>query len=150
MEVFCCHLLCSQTRTTPIIPDVMKKTLITVICLAIATSTAKGDPARLQSIRAKAEKGDAKAQNQLGVYYQLGLSIEPNDEEAARWFRLAADQGEGEAQFNLGEMYEAGRGIQRDRGVALSWYKKSCESGCKCGCRSYRKLLRELEAELDQ
>jgi hypothetical protein len=127
----------------------MKTVLLSLLCLTVATHSALGDPARLQAIRAEAEKGDAKAQNKLGVYYQLGLSVEPSDVEAVKWFLLAADQGDGEAQFNLGEMFETGRGVTKDRRTALIWYRKSCDSGCKCGCRSYRKLFRELEAELN-
>lgn len=96
-------------------------------------------------ISEEAENGDAKAQNMLGVYYQLGLSAGQDDAESARWFRKAADQGHGEAQFNLGDAYEHGRGVPLDKQEALAWYKKSCDNGCKCGCRSYHILKKELD-----
>jgi hypothetical protein len=117
-----------------------------LILFALTSPVANADPARLQAIRAEAENGDANAQNKLGVYYKLGLSTEPSDIDAVRWFRKSAEQGNGEAMFNLGEMYETGRGVQQDKSEALSWYRKSCESGCKCGCRSYRKLRKETDA----
>lgn len=125
----------------------MKKVIPIILLFALLSPVAQADPARLQTIRTEAENGDAKAQNKLGVYYKLGLSTEPSDIDAVKWFRKAAEQGDGEAQFNLGEMYETGRGVQKDSREALSWYRKSCESGCKCGCRSYRKLRRELDQE---
>ena len=123
----------------------MKKTLVSLLFLMVLGVPARGDQARYLSIRAEAEQGDAKAQNKLGAYYQLGLNVEQDDIEAVKWFRLAAVQGEGEAQFNLGEMYENGRGVSLDKREALDWYRKSCDNGCKCGCRSYRILRKELE-----
>ncbi len=125
----------------------MKKTLLITLCMVVSVARANADPARLQEIRTEAEKGDPKAQNKLGVYYQLGLSVEPDEAEACRWFRKAAEQGDGEAQFNLGEIYETGRGVPVNKREALLWFRKSCDNGCKCGCRSFRKLKRELESE---
>ena len=40
-----------------------------------------------------AENGNAKAQNILGVMYNLGHGIQKDHKEAIKWFRLAAEQG---------------------------------------------------------
>lgn len=118
----------------------MKKTVITFLLLIASAMPVNADEARFLATLEKAEKGNAKAQNRLGTYYELGLSTEQSDVEAVKWFRKAAEQGYGEAQFNLGEMYERGRGVPQDIGQALVWYQKSCESGCRCGCRRLKKL----------
>ena len=123
----------------------MKRTYLILFFLMMSAIPAKADPERFRMIREEAMDGDAKAQNMLGVYYQLGLSTEQNEAEAAMWFRKAAEQGHGEAQFNLGDAYEHGRGVPLDLKEALAWYRKSCDNGCKCGCRSYRNLKKELE-----
>ena len=123
----------------------MKSIYLAVFLLLTLSVTARADPERFRMIREEAVNGDAKAQNMLGVYYQLGLSTEQNDAEAAKWFLKAAEQGHGEAQFNLGDAYEHGKGVPLDLKEALAWYRKSCDNGCKCGCRSYRNLKKELE-----
>jgi hypothetical protein len=130
-----------------IMPRQMRKILMTILSLLMLSVPAKANLKQFMLIREEAVSGDAKAQNKLGVYYQLGLSVEQSDTEAVKWFHMAAEQGEGEAQFNLGESYEYGRGVPVDKREALSWYRRSCDNGCRCGCRSYRKLNRELEKQ---
>ena len=56
--------------------------------------------------KAKAEAGDAIAQNKIGVMYDLGRGVLEDDKEAAKWYRKAAEQGHAEAQINLASMYQ--------------------------------------------
>lgn len=126
----------------------MKKILFTLVLFSFLTLPANADEARFRAIMLKAESGDAKAQNKLGTYYQLGLSTEQNDVEAVKWFRKAAGQGYNKAKFNLGEMYEKGRGVGQDTEQALSWYKKACDGGCDCGCKSWKKLKQKAERNI--
>jgi len=58
--------------------------------------------------RAKAEKGDAQAQFDLGWMYDEGKSVEQDSAEAAKWYREAASRGQKRAQFKLGFMYSTG------------------------------------------
>lgn len=111
--------------------------------LTLLSSTAKGDEQRVRMALKAANGGDADSQNKLGVYYEIGASVEQNDVEAVKWFRMAADQGHGEAMFNLGEMYEQGRGVPKSLEEAVALYKKSCRNGCKCACKKYRLLTGE-------
>ena len=54
-------------------------------------------------VRAKAEKGGPKAQNELGEALYLGkLGVTRNPAEAVKWFRKAAEQNHPAAQSNLG------------------------------------------------
>jgi tetratricopeptide (TPR) repeat protein len=54
--------------------------------------------------RPLAEKGDAKAQNNLGLTYRDGLGVLQDYAQALKWFGKAADQGDAFAQYNLGSM----------------------------------------------
>ncbi len=77
-----------------------------------------------------AEKGQAKAQFNLGIYYRNGYGGLKRDEiEAGRWFRAAALQGNAAAQYYLGSMYESGDGVQKNEAEALRWYRKASVQG---------------------
>ena len=76
-----------------------------------------------------AEKGDAKAQLQIGYQYEHAEGVKANPQEAVKWFRKAADKGNAAAQSNLGGMYEDGNGVKEDWGEAAKWYRKSAEQG---------------------
>ena len=96
-----------------------------------------------------ANKGDAKAQNNLGAMYDKGQGVPQDYNQAASWYRRAADQGDAEAQYNLGLMYEAqynlglmyeaqynlglmyndGRGVPQDYKQAVSWFRKAADQG---------------------
>ena len=58
-------------------------------------------PSALRLFQVDAERGNAAAQNNVGVIYEAGLSVDPDDRVAERWYRRAADQGLADAQFNL-------------------------------------------------
>jgi hypothetical protein len=76
-----------------------------------------------------AEKGDAKAQLQIGYQYQYGQGLKKGSEEAAMWYRKSADQGNTAGQSNLGNLYEDGQGVKEDWVEAAAWYRKSAEQG---------------------
>ncbi|MBI5686400.1 MAG: sel1 repeat family protein [Verrucomicrobia bacterium] len=79
-------------------------------------------------LRAKAEDGDAHAQNELGRAFFLGLfGLAKDEAESARWFRMAAEQGDAAAQYNLGWRYADGRGVPTDKTEAVKWYRKAAE-----------------------
>ena len=59
-----------------------------------------------------AEQGNAKAQFNLGVMYEVGQGVKQDDFEAVKWYRQAAEQGEANAQAILGFSYLLGKGIQ--------------------------------------
>jgi len=83
----------------------------------------------LQLTRARAEQGDAEAQNSLGVMYDHGLGVPEDDAEAVTWYRRAAEQGLAVAQFNLGWMYAEGEGVPRDYVEAMTWFRLAAEQG---------------------
>jgi TPR repeat protein len=76
-----------------------------------------------------AERGNAKAKNNLGLMYEKGLGVKKNEREAAKWYRKAAEQDFAIAQYNLGLMYEFGLGVKEDLKEAERWYKRSANQG---------------------
>jgi len=79
--------------------------------------------------KAKAERGDADAQAELGAMYVKGLGVPQDSAEALRWFRKAADQGNARGQNGLGVMYANGWGVAKDSTVAVRWYRKAADQG---------------------
>ncbi len=96
---------------------------------------------QFEATKAKAEKGDARAQFMLGEMYlrhsdvdnvqdkTLKAQVEQDDAEAVKWFRKAAQQGLADAQFQLGAMYDKGRGVKQDAAEAVEWFRKAAEQG---------------------
>jgi hypothetical protein len=90
---------------------------------------AGADRKRFEEIKAKAEKGDAEAQYNLGQCYASGEGVAKDETEMAKWFRKAADQGFAEAQYNLGHCYASGEGVAKDATEAVEWLRKAAEQG---------------------
>ena len=75
-----------------------------------------------------AEKGDARAQYNLGLLYASGLGVRHDYQAALKWHRLAAGQGHAGAQNELAQMYVKGQGVQPDQVRAYVWYSVAAES----------------------
>lgn len=82
-----------------------------------------------RKVRAKAKRGDAAAQYEIGRLYAKGQGVWQNYPEAAKWYRRAAEQGHAEAQLSLGILYEEGTGVPLDLSKATYWYRKAAEQG---------------------
>ena len=82
----------------------------------------------LAEIRAGADKGDAKAQYELGrAFFSGTLGVAKDEAEAVKWFRKAAEQNVAAAQFSLGVCYANGRGVTKDDAEAVKWFRKAAE-----------------------
>jgi TPR repeat protein len=79
--------------------------------------------------RAKAKRGIAKAQFDLGVMYAFGQGVPRSDVDAVLWYRKAAEQDYAKAQYNLGVCCDSGRGLPKDHAEAAAWYRKAAEQG---------------------
>lgn len=64
--------------------------------------------------RVDANRGDSRAQFNLGNAYFFGNGVPKDYVEAVKWYRLAAAQGEAGALQNLGYMYQHGKGVLQD------------------------------------
>ena len=69
----------------------------------------------LNSLKIRAEQGDADAQYILGVMYDNGEGVPQNEQEAMKWWHKAAEQGVAEAQFRIGWAYDFGDGVTEDK-----------------------------------
>ena len=86
--------------------------------------------AAVTQLSAMAQRGDAEAQNMLGVLYDNGQQGIAQDYKLARtWFEKAAAQGQSSAQYHLGFLYEAGRGVPHSDKQALHWYGLAAAGG---------------------
>lgn len=80
--------------------------------------------APIEALKAKAEKGDAKAQFELGKKF-----METENAEAVKWLRKSADQGNADAQDVLGICYFDGKIVAQDSTDAITWFRKAAEQG---------------------
>ncbi len=70
-----------------------------------------------------ANKGDANAQQVLGIMYENGQGVTANLQQALKWYRLAASSDNASAQYHLGRLYATGSGVARSEEQALKWYQ---------------------------
>jgi TPR repeat protein len=72
-------------------------------------------------LRPLAERGNAAAQQYLGLMYEFGQGA-PNDyEEAMKWTLMSAKQGNALAQFGMANFYRYGWGVPKDDILGYMW-----------------------------
>ena len=98
-----------------------------VLAMTMATHRANGDG--VADLVAKAEKGEAVAQLELGGIYLKGEGVTKDVAEAVKWLSKAAELGNGEAQMMLGGIYISGRGVLKNSVEAAKWFMMSAEQG---------------------
>src|SRR5690242_9250838 len=76
-----------------------------------------------------AEKGDARAQFDVGFMHAYGWGVDRNPTEAITWYRKAADQGLAVAQHFLGLAYVNGQGVRPDDAQAAKWFARAAAQG---------------------
>src|SRR6266849_3463369 len=83
----------------------------------------------LQTLRTLAAQGNALAQNNLGLLYDLGDGVPQDYAVARQWYEKAAAQNHASAQFNLGLLYANGHGVPQDYAMARQWYEQAAAQG---------------------
>src|ERR1700691_3441677 len=68
-----------------------------------------------------ADKGHAKAANNLGVLYAKGVGMLQDESKAVHWYKHGAELGDAVAQWNLGQCYFSGAGTSKDKIAAYMW-----------------------------
>ena len=102
-------------------------------------------PRESESVREKAEKGDAEAQFNLGQIYYEGKGVPQDDSEAAKWYRKAAEKSHRVAQYNLGKCYQMGNGVNKSDAKARKWFSKAADQGDE----DAKKQLAKTQPETD-
>src|ERR1039457_2797619 len=94
----------------------------------LSAQQSEADRKLLADVRAKAEKGDAQSQYELGVALSFGaLGVAKDAVAAVSWYRKAAEQNLAAAQYNLGVCYEQGKAATKNEAAAVVWYRKAAE-----------------------
>lgn len=65
----------------------------------------------------------------LGLFYNDGLGIKKDYEEALIHYQSAADSGHAIALYNMGVLYENGQGVPQNFQTAFSFFKKAALGG---------------------
>src|SRR5579871_3998452 len=94
------------------------------------TAAHSGDyAAALRRLSPLAEKGDARAQFDIGFMHAYGWGVQRNPAEAITWYRKAANQGLQIAQHFLGLAYANGEGVRSDDAEAARWFARAAAQG---------------------
>lgn len=75
--------------------------------------------------RLAAERGNARAMDELGQCYQYGLGVEQNHQTKEMWYRRSAEAGYAGGQHDLGLIYED----LHEYATAAEWYRKAANQG---------------------
>jgi TPR repeat protein len=78
-------------------------------------------------VKSEAERGDAHALCQLGLWYLQGINVEANTIQGVQCFDQAARKGLASAQSHLAECYLKGVGISADPRLAVAWFELAAE-----------------------
>lgn len=76
-----------------------------------------------------AEKGDVRAQGELGALYLAGRGTPRDAKLGVRWTTEAAKKGLASAQYNLGAMYMDGQVVTQDYHEAMKWLLSAAGQG---------------------
>jgi len=94
--------------------------------LLLLAATAFAQLPDFKETKERAEHGDAEAQYNLAVMYDMGVGAPKNYTESGKWYAKAAGQGIAEAQFQLGVRYYEHAKQAKDNYVkAFSWFYKA-------------------------
>lgn len=83
--------------------------------------------AQIDSIRFKAERGDADYQYAYGFCYERGWGVDQDNSQALAWFKKSAAQDFGPSYNALGNFYRSGTAVKKDEIQAFQYYQKGAE-----------------------
>jgi Sel1 repeat len=76
-----------------------------------------------------ADHGNAQASFRLGLLYDLGRGVPPDQTIAFRDYSIAAQAGLPEAEFNVAVMYDSGVAVSHNADLAALWYARAASRG---------------------
>jgi TPR repeat protein len=104
---------------------------LAILLMSTSLSSAADEHADLQALKARAEKGDAKAQLDLAFRYRDGKGVAIDDGEAMRWAHRAADAGNADAMDFVGFVYLRGAVVMRRPEIALGYFKAAADESAQ-------------------
>jgi TPR repeat protein len=96
---------------------------------ALAASKRGDFSTAFKLLKPLAEKGDARAQGELGALYLSGRGTSKDPKEGLRWTKEAANKGLATAQYNLGVMYLDGQVAPQNFPEAMKWLLAAAGQG---------------------
>lgn len=81
-----------------------------------------------QWLQKSAEHGEVVGQFLLGMMTMVGIGIEQDTAEAAKWMRLAATKN-AEAQFIMGMLYLHGKGVEQNSAEGVQRLREAAQKG---------------------
>ena len=113
----------------------MKPTLIALLTLFLSLPLVAADkdkplPEDLKSLKALAEKGDARAQFQLANKFYYGEGVGKDYVQSFEWASRSAAQDNPKAKYRLASLYLLGYGIAKDADKAMALFKE-CAKGIR-------------------
>lgn len=92
--------------------------VVFALCACMAWATTVDD------VKIAAEKGDAAAQCQMGLFYMNGIGVDRDEDKAVEWLKKAAAKNHAQAQYNLG-IYYAKFSDKESVSLAMKWLKEA-------------------------
>jgi TPR repeat protein len=86
-----------------------------------------------QQVFELATHGDAQAEYELALMYDLGLNVDKNLPLAFEWYQKSANQEYAKAQYNLGIFYALAKSIDKDIDKSKYWIRKAIDNGYSGG-----------------
>lgn len=105
------------------------RTLLLIAIACVLVTATRTDADEIQDLKAKAEKGDAAAQHDLGQRYAAGNGVAKDEQAALGWFRKAAQREYVPAYVSLGSVYSHGFGVKQDWAESIRWFRKAALAG---------------------
>jgi hypothetical protein len=91
-------------------------------------------PPDAAKLKARCDRADAAACNDLGFAYENGWGAPPDAMLAATVYTRACDGGSAAGCSALGSLYDRGRGVAREAAKGAALHKKACDAGHGRGC----------------
>src|SRR5690242_10770403 len=107
----------------------MRQSIMVHFSMVVALVGIGFGQADLKELTARAEKGDAQAQFDLGLRLHQGNGVPKDDAAALQWFLKAAAQDNPRAAVQLGSIYAHGFGVKVDWAESIRWYRQAALAG---------------------
>jgi len=123
-----------------------RKNVFLVFLGLLLLSPLRGAPEQeneIETLKARAEAGEASSQFMLGRAYFRGEGLPRDEKQALKWIEKSAAQGNADAITSMGFFYSQGIGVRKNEGKALEWFRKGAEAGSAASKLNLGLLLRQ-------
>ena len=107
-----------------------------------AFSDVQGDASKsIYWARLATDQGLSMAQAHLGKFYEMGVGVERDYEQAFELFRKAAEQGDPVGALRLAGLYLAGHGVTQDDSKATALFRQAANQNLPAAAHYYADSL---------